>query len=155
MARVAIVYDSSTGTTKAAAEQMGEATRAAGHDCSVDSIHDADPAEVSAADVICVGSWTKGLYVIRPETGRVMNANDTAAAIHHSAQLLHRGIGILQSLRGELIPDEDHRLRRLEQGGIAGPLVKNLRAKAAHVARVFEAPSHEPSARRDFCTLDW
>ena len=63
--RVAIVYDSSTGTTKAAAEQMGEVTRAAGHDCSVSSIHDADPADVSAADVICVGSWTKGLYVIR------------------------------------------------------------------------------------------
>ncbi len=62
---VAIVYDSSTGTTKAAAEEMGEVTRAAGHDCSVESIHGADPAEVSSADVICVGSWTKGLYIIR------------------------------------------------------------------------------------------
>ena len=65
MMRVAIVYDSATGTTKAAAEQMGEVTRAAGHECSVDSIHDADPAAVAAADAICVGSWTKGLYVIR------------------------------------------------------------------------------------------
>ena len=65
MMRVAIVYDSATGKTKAAAEQMGEVTRAAGHECSVDSIHDADPAEVSAADAICVGSWTKGLYIIR------------------------------------------------------------------------------------------
>jgi flavodoxin len=63
--RVAIVYDSATGTTKAAAEQMGEVASAAGHECSVDSIHGADPAEVSAADVICVGSWTKGLYIIR------------------------------------------------------------------------------------------
>ena len=65
MMRVAIVYDSATGTTKAAAERMGEVTRSAGHECSVDSIHDADPAVVSAADAICVGSWTKGLYVIR------------------------------------------------------------------------------------------
>jgi len=65
MMRVAIVYDSATGRTKAAAEQMGEATRAAGHECSVDSIHDVDPSVVSAADAICVGSWTKGLYVIR------------------------------------------------------------------------------------------
>jgi len=63
--RVAIVYDSSTGKTKAAAEQMGEAARAAGHECSVESIQDADPAEVTAADAVCVGSWTKGLYVIR------------------------------------------------------------------------------------------
>ena len=65
MMRVAIVYDSATGTTRAAAEQMGEVTRAAGHECSVDSLHEADPGEVSAADAICIGSWTKGLYVIR------------------------------------------------------------------------------------------
>jgi len=63
--RMAIVYDSSTGKTKAAAEQMGEAARAAGHECSVESIHDADPAQVTTADAVCVGSWTKGLFVIR------------------------------------------------------------------------------------------
>ena len=62
--RVAIVYDSSTGKTKTAAEQMGEAARAAGHECSVESIHDADPAQVTAADAVCVGSWCKGLFVI-------------------------------------------------------------------------------------------
>ena len=61
---MAFVYDSSTGKTKAAAEQMGEAARTAGHDCTVESIHDADPAQVTAADAICVGSWTKGLFVI-------------------------------------------------------------------------------------------
>lgn len=65
MVRIAIVYDSSTGKTKAAAEQMGETARAAGHECSVESIHDADPAEVTTADAVCVGSWTKGLFVIR------------------------------------------------------------------------------------------
>lgn len=62
--KVAIVYDSSTGKTKAAAEQMGEAAQAAGHECSVESISDADPAEVTKADVVCVGSWCKGLFVI-------------------------------------------------------------------------------------------
>ena len=63
--KVAIVYDSSTGKTKAAAEQMGETARAAGHECTVRSIQDADPADVTAADAVCVGSWTKGLFVIR------------------------------------------------------------------------------------------
>ena len=62
--KVAIVYDSSTGKTKAAAEQMAETARAAGHECSVDSVQTADPAEVTAADAICVGSWTKGLFII-------------------------------------------------------------------------------------------
>ena len=62
--KVAIVYDSSTGKTKAAAEQMGEQARAAGHECTVESIHDADPAQVTKADAVCVGSWCKGLFVI-------------------------------------------------------------------------------------------
>lgn len=62
--RIAIIYDSSTGKTKAAAEQMAEAARAAGHECRVESIADADPVQVTAADAVCVGSWTKGLYVI-------------------------------------------------------------------------------------------
>ena len=61
---LAIVYDSSTGNTKAAAEQMAETVRSAGHDCTVASIQQADPAEVTAADAICIGSWTKGLYII-------------------------------------------------------------------------------------------
>ena len=62
---VAIVYDSKTGTTKAAAEAMADIVRAAGHDYTVGSVRDADPAAVSAADAICVGSWCKGLFFIR------------------------------------------------------------------------------------------
>ncbi len=63
--RLAIVYDSSTGNTRAAAEHMCDTARAAGHDCTVESIDDADPAQVSRAEAVCIGSWTKGLYVIR------------------------------------------------------------------------------------------
>ena len=62
---VAIVFDSETGTTKATAEAMGELVQAAGHECTVDSVRDTDPATVSAADAICVGSWCKGLFFIR------------------------------------------------------------------------------------------
>jgi len=61
---VAIVFDSKTGTTKAAAEAMAEMVRAAGHQCTVASVQDADPAVVSAADAICVGSWCKGIYIV-------------------------------------------------------------------------------------------
>lgn len=62
--KIAIVYDSSTGNTKAAAEQMAEMARAAGHECTAVHVQQADPAEVSAADALCIGSWTKGLYFI-------------------------------------------------------------------------------------------
>ena len=61
---VAIVFDSATGTTKAAAEAMAERVRAAGHQCTVGSVQDADPATVSRANAICVGSWCKGLFFV-------------------------------------------------------------------------------------------
>jgi len=62
--RVAIVYDSATGTTKAAAEHMAEAVVSAGHECTAQSVEAADPEVVTAADAIVVGSWTTGLFVI-------------------------------------------------------------------------------------------
>jgi flavodoxin len=62
--KVAIVFDSETGTTKAAAEAMAELVRGAGHQCTVSSVQDADPAAVSAADALCVGSWCKGLFFV-------------------------------------------------------------------------------------------
>lgn len=62
---IAIVYDSSTGTTAKAAEAMGKTMEAHGHQCRVQSIALADPADVSEADLICVGSWVKGLFIIR------------------------------------------------------------------------------------------
>ena len=61
---VAIVFDSETGTTKAAAEAMAERVRGAGHHCTISSVQDADPATVSAADAICIGSWCKGLFFV-------------------------------------------------------------------------------------------
>lgn len=62
--KVAIVYDSRTGTTKAAAEGMGKLLEEQGHRCTVQPLSQADPAEVSSADLICVGSWTQGLFIM-------------------------------------------------------------------------------------------
>ncbi len=63
--KIAIVYDSDTGTTAKAAEAMGKTMEANGHQCRVQSISLADPADVSEADLICIGSWVKGLFIIR------------------------------------------------------------------------------------------
>ena len=61
---IAIVYDSSTGRTKNAAQAMAEVLEESGHHCTVQSVSAADPGEVSQADVICIGSWVKGIFVI-------------------------------------------------------------------------------------------
>jgi len=63
--KIAIVYDSSTGTTAKAAETMGNMMEKQGHQCWVQSVSQVDPANVSEADLICVGSWVKGLFIIR------------------------------------------------------------------------------------------
>ena len=62
--KIEIVYDSSTGTTAKAAQAMGKAMEAHGHQCRVQSVLQADPADVSDADLICVGSWVRGLFII-------------------------------------------------------------------------------------------
>ena len=62
---IAIVYDSSTGTTAKAAEAMAKMMEGHGHQCNVQRVVEADPAEVSQADLICIGSWVKGLFIIR------------------------------------------------------------------------------------------
>ncbi len=61
--RVAIVHDSRTGNTAAAAEQMAEAFRNKGHTVELRRVGEADGA-VASADIVCVGSWTQGLFII-------------------------------------------------------------------------------------------
>ena len=58
--RVAIVYDSRSGTTRQAAEAMAALARDAGHTCTVSPVQQADPSEVSTAEALCIGSWTQG-----------------------------------------------------------------------------------------------
>lgn len=63
--KVAIVYETHTGTTSAAAEKMAEVVRAAGHECTVGSISHTDAAAAARADAIVLGAWTKGYFIIK------------------------------------------------------------------------------------------
>ena len=60
----AIVYDSKTGTTAAASEAMRKAFEGRGHQCRAQSIAKASPSDISQADLVCIGTWVKGLFVI-------------------------------------------------------------------------------------------
>lgn len=81
--KIAIVYDSQTGTTKQAAEKMGELFEKQGHRCKVESVSKANPALVQSAELICLGSWTKGMLIFRqhPSEGimRFMDRLDRSA----------------------------------------------------------------------------
>jgi flavodoxin len=63
--KVAIVFDTRTGTTAAAAERIAEVIREAGHESTVESVTRADPKAVARADAVVLGAWTKGWFVVR------------------------------------------------------------------------------------------
>jgi flavodoxin len=63
--KVAIVYDTNSGTTAGAAEAMAKVVEAAGHKCVVENVSNADPKRVATAGAIVLGCWTKGYYVIK------------------------------------------------------------------------------------------
>jgi menaquinone-dependent protoporphyrinogen IX oxidase len=68
--RVVIVYDTETGATGAAAEGMAQVVRAAGHECTAQSVADADPRVVARAQGIAIGCSAKGSFVKhRPSEG--------------------------------------------------------------------------------------
>ena len=62
---ITIVYDSATGKTRQAAEAMGKIFEGHGHQCQVHSVGKIEPDEVKQADLICLGTWVKGLFIIK------------------------------------------------------------------------------------------
>ena len=69
--KVAIIYDTHTGTTGGAAEKMAEVVRAAGHECDVANVSHADRA-LSGAKAVVLGAWTEGWFVIRQHPSEPM-----------------------------------------------------------------------------------
>ena len=64
MSTAAVVYRSAGGTTRQLAEEIGEHLRTRGIDTTVRSVGDADPAAIAEADLVLLGCWTSGLFVV-------------------------------------------------------------------------------------------
>jgi flavodoxin len=126
---VAIVYDSSTGTTAQAAEAMGRTMEEQGHQCRVQSVAQADPADVSEADLICVGTWVKGLFIImqHPTEG--------------SMQFIER----LGNLTGKKVVV--FCTYKLATGSTLPKMAKTLQGKGAKVVGQFKYRGPEPNSQ--------
>ena len=61
---VLLTYSSRSGNTERAAEYIGGEFAVRGHDVLVRPWDGLDYAEVSAADLVCVGTWVHGLFVV-------------------------------------------------------------------------------------------
>jgi flavodoxin len=69
--KVGIVYDTHTGITAAAAEKMAEVVRAAGHECALANVSNADSA-LTGAKAVVLGAWTQGWFIIRQHPSEPM-----------------------------------------------------------------------------------
>ena len=121
MMKIAIVFDSRTGKTRRAAEEMGEIARAEGHECSVQSVKEADPAVVGAADAICIGSWTEGLLFI----------------LQHATSATMKFIGTLDGLDGR--PAAVFCTYWVATGKMLPKMADSLRARGANVTGLFRS----------------
>jgi len=125
---IAIVYDSMTGTTAQAAEAMGVMLEEQGHQCQVQSISKADLTEVAAADLICIGSWIKGLFIIR----------------QHPTAGTMRTIERLENLEGKNMVV--FCTYKLAVGSSLRKMAQALEAKGAHVVGQFKYRGPEPNS---------
>lgn len=126
--KIEIVYDSSTGTTAKAAEAMGAALREQGHDCRVQSVMQAVPTEVAAADVVCVGSWVKGLFIIMQQP-----TEGTMAFIERLGSLDGKQAAVFCTYK-------------LSAGGTLNKMAQALEGKGANVVGRFKYRGDEPDA---------
>ena len=67
---VAILYESLTGNTKKASHLIADGLVAAGHTTTVDTVTAPDYQSLARADLVVVGGWVDGLFVVGQRPGR-------------------------------------------------------------------------------------
>lgn len=66
---IAVVYASRTGNTRRAAELIGSAIEERGHTVSVQSVDGLDYKSLADADLVVLGTWVSGHFVIGQKPG--------------------------------------------------------------------------------------
>jgi flavodoxin len=66
---IAVVYASRTGNTRRAAELVGTAIEERGHTVSIQSVDDLDYKVLADADLVVLGTWVSGHFVIGQKPG--------------------------------------------------------------------------------------
>lgn len=62
--KVLIAYDSHKGTTRAVAERIAIVAQGSTPDVTVSHVGAIAPSEAAAADVLFLGAWTRGMFVV-------------------------------------------------------------------------------------------
>ncbi len=67
--QIAVVYASRTGNTRRAAELIGSAVEERGHTVSIQSVDGLDYKALADADLVVLGTWVAGHFVIGQKPG--------------------------------------------------------------------------------------
>lgn len=67
--QIAVVYASRTGNTRRAAELIGTAVEERGHTVSIQSVDELDYKVLADADLVVLGTWVSGHFVIGQKPG--------------------------------------------------------------------------------------
>lgn len=67
--QIAVVYASRTGNTRRAAELIGAAVEERGHTVRVQSVDDLDYKTLADADLVVLGTWVSGHFIIGQKPG--------------------------------------------------------------------------------------
>ena len=92
-----VIYESLTGNTRRAAARIGADLVASGVSTAVCPITEIDYAALAAADVVVVGTWTDGLFVVGQRPGRAIRMAkllpviDRKTAVVFCTYALHTG----------------------------------------------------------------
>ena len=123
-----VIYESLTGNTRRAGERIAVDMSASGVPTSACPITEIDYPALAAADLVIVGSWTDGLFIVGQKPGRsirlakLLPVVDRKRAVVYCTYALHTG-RTLQKLQGIVerkggIVEGGYAIRRdkLEQG---------------------------------------
>lgn len=124
---VVVVYESLTGNTERAAELMGADLRARGLEAVVCPITAIDFQALAHADLVVVGGWVDGLFLVGQRPGRVgrlesFPAIDGKRCVVFCTYALHPGktldkmTAILEGRGAEVLGGMAIRRNRLEEG---------------------------------------
>ena len=130
--KIAIIYDSSTGTTAKAAETMGKMLEDRGHQCRVQSVAQSDPADIAEADLVCIGTWVKGLMIIFQQPNEA-----TVQFIERMGSLTGKNVVVFCTYK-------------LDAGSTLRQMAKALEAKGANVVGQYKYRVPEPN--REFAS---
>jgi flavorubredoxin len=138
--RAVVIYESLTGNTKKAAHLIGEGLATRGWQSAVCPVNDVDLGALRDADLVVIGSWTDGIFVVGQRPGRAGRLRNLPAMqgkkavvfvtyALHAGKVLDKMTALVESLGAEVLGGMT--IRRDDLAGGADDLVDRLTSHLA------------------------